>query len=170
MKRICMVVALVSSMLLGSGGAAKAAEAEAIFFQVKCVLPSFPTAGDLTTCSGGLGDPGIGSSFIGPANPAASLDNVYYDTPDCVVLRASGGFTIHGISADFTLSQRGALGEIDLIRVNGGGFTNGIGIGSTEIAPTTLADAKKAANGCLGTPQIYVGITITGTVTLVDLG
>jgi hypothetical protein len=170
MKRICMVVALITSMLLGSGGAAKAAEAEAIVLQVKCVLPTFPADLDFTSCGGGLGDLGVGTSFVGHPNPAASLTNVEYNTPDCVIVNAWGTFATNGISADFTLRQDGALGVINLTSVNGGGFSNGFGIGLTVIAPTTLADATKVAKVCLGSPQINVGITITGTVTLVDLG
>lgn len=168
MKRAVMIVALSTSLILALSGAAKSAEAEALVFQVKCVFPEFPAFNSYTSCSGGLGDIGAGTAFNRIASPELKVD-VFFEDRGCEIGRASGWFSINGISGEFYWDRTGTDFLFTFLDFNGQGFTNGVGQAVGTLTPTTLADAQKIANACrTGLSYLNVGVTLTGIGQLRD--
>lgn len=162
MKRIfvtaALVVAMVSMLVIGTGGVAGARQVEGIYFKVTCLLPKFTSPGNTTSCSGPA--TGVGTAFRG--NTTATASNVHYNEPNCLLGNATGTFKVQAASGPFSYRRVGAIALITFSNINGAGFTAGKGNAVALFGQATPADTLKVVKACAGTPQTSVRVTVTG--------
>ncbi len=165
MKKLFLILALSASLVMALGTTANAAAgAEVVAFSVSCTLPVFPSAGNFTTCGGGLADVGVGTAFNGVANPPAAA-TATYNEPNCALGNATGSFSIGGAAGSFIYQRVGAVATLTFSGVNGGGFTNATGAG---LAVFETAEALKFAGACAGTPATDLVVGIIGVAAVAD--